>query len=268
MTERDTYTHGHQDSVLRSHRWRTAQNSAAYVLADLTPGRRLLDVGCGPGTLTVDLARLVAPADVVGVDVSASVVAEATRHAADAGVDNVSFRAGDFRDAGLEPGSFDVVHAHQVVQHVSDPVGVIAAMASLVRAGGVLAVRDSDYSAFVWSPADPLLDRWREVYLAVTRQNGADADAGRHLLAYANAAGLTDVTVTSSTWTFATPEDRGWWSSVWADRCVDSSFAEQAVEYGITTRAELESIAAGWRAWADNADAMFIVVHGELIARL
>jgi ubiquinone/menaquinone biosynthesis C-methylase UbiE len=53
----DTYTHGHHDSVLCSHAWRTAGNSAAYLLGELHPGQRLLDVGCGPGTITLDLAR-------------------------------------------------------------------------------------------------------------------------------------------------------------------------------------------------------------------
>ncbi len=130
---RDTYTHGHQDAVLRSHRWRTAENSAAYLLAHLGAGDRLLDVGCGPGTLTVDLARAVSPGEVVAVDLADSVVAEASAHAARSGITNVSFQVGDFRTVGLEPGTFDVVHAHQVLQHLRDPVGALAAMAALVR---------------------------------------------------------------------------------------------------------------------------------------
>ena len=85
----DTYTHGHQDAVLRSHRWRTAQNSAAYLLPYLAPGQRLLDVGCGPGTLTVDLARIVTPGRVVGVDLAAQVLDEARVHATGAGVGGV-----------------------------------------------------------------------------------------------------------------------------------------------------------------------------------
>ena len=264
--DRDTYTHGHQDAVLRSHRWRTADNSAAYLLARLRPGDRLLDVGCGPGTLTVDLARRVAPGTVVGIDVAASVVAEATEHAVQAGVDNVTFAVGDVRDAGFEAGSFDVVHAHQVLQHLRDPVGTLATMAQLARPGGIVAVRDGDYAGFVWSPAVPGLDRWRAVYSAVARRNGAEPDAGRHLPAWARAAGLSDVTYGSSTWTFATADDRMWWSQLWAERCTSSSFAEQAVAYGVATAGELDALAGAWRSWAEEPDGVFIVLHGELVA--
>src|SRR5439155_10858208 len=89
----DRYIHGHHDAVLRSHRWRTAENSAAYLLPHLRAGLRLLDVGCGPGTLTADLARTVAPGLAVGVDTSSGVVDEARAHAAAAGVPNVELLA-------------------------------------------------------------------------------------------------------------------------------------------------------------------------------
>src|SRR3954471_14716338 len=73
----DTYTHGHHESVLRSHTWRTAQNSGAYLLGHLRPGLNLLDVGCGPGTITVDLAARVAPGRVVGVDAAEPIIEQA-----------------------------------------------------------------------------------------------------------------------------------------------------------------------------------------------
>lgn len=262
----DEYTHGHQDAVLRAHRWRTADNSAAYLLPHLRSGQRLLDVGCGPGTLTVDLARRVAPGEVVGVDLAASVVAEATEHAARAGVGNVTFLEGDFREIGLPSGSFDVVHAHQVLQHLRAPVGAMAAMADLARPGGILAARDSDYPAFVWAPAHPDLERWREIYLAVSRRNGAEPEAGRWLQRWARAAGWSDAAYGSSTWTFASAQEREWWSALWAERCVASSFAEQAVAYGVATQDELEVVAAGWRTWAADPDALFVALHGEVSA--
>jgi len=263
----DTYTHGHQEAVLRSHRWRTAENSAAYLLPHLRPGMSLLDVGCGPGTLTADLAARVAPGEVLAVDVSAEVIAEAEAHARKVGATNLSFAVGDFRSAALAAGSFDVVHAHQVLQHLRDPVGALTEMRRLVRPGGVVAARDGDYSAMVWSPPAPLLDRWREIYLAVTRRNGADADAGRRLLGWAREAGFQEIEYSTSNWTFATPRDRGWWSELWAERTTSSAFAHQAVEYGIATRAELERVAAGWRSWGALPDAVFIVVGGEILAR-
>lgn len=264
----DTYTHGHQDAVLRSHRWRTAANSAAYLLPHLRPGIDLLDVGCGPGTLTVDLARHVDPGRVVGIDVVADVVAEATGVASEAGAANVTLLTGDFRTAGLEDAGFDVVHAHQVLQHLSDPVGALATFRRLVRPGGIVAARDGDYSAMAWYPESPLVDRWLEVYLAVTRANAAEANAGRHLLAWAHQAGLADVAFTTSTWTYADPATCGWWGELWAERTVASSFASQAVDYGIATDDELVAIAAGWREWSHQPDAVFIVPHGEIVARV
>ena len=203
----------------------------------------------------------------VGIDLSPAVVEEAAGYARERGLDNISFQVGDFRHAGLSPGTFDVVHAHQVLQHLADPVGALAAMAGLVRPGGMVAVRDSDYGALTWAPADAALDLWRQIYSAVARRNGAEPDAGRWLLAWAHAAGLHDVTYGSSTWTFATPDDRGWWSGLWADRCLTSSFAQQAVDYGIASSAELLRLADGWRRWGQHPDGVFVVLHGELIAQ-
>jgi 2-polyprenyl-3-methyl-5-hydroxy-6-metoxy-1,4-benzoquinol methylase len=261
----DVYTHGHQDAVLRSHRWRTAENSAAYLLPHLSPGMTLLDVGCGPGTLTADLAARVAPGRVLAVDTSSEVVDEARAHAEDRGIDNVDVVTGDFRDLDIRHGGFDVVHGHQVLQHMREPVGALRDMARLARPGGLVAARDSDYGAMVWAPASEGIERWREVYTAVTERNGADADAGRHLLGWAQAAGLREIVYGTSTWTFATLDERSWWAELWADRIVSSSLADQAVEYGVASVDELADIAEAWRAWASQPDGLFVVVHGEIV---
>lgn len=265
MRWRPAYTHGHHESVLRSHKWRTAENSAAYLLPRLTSGQRLLDVGCGPGTITLDLASRVAPGEVVGIDSSEDVVAEARRAAEDAG-SGVRFEVGDIYGLDFEDDAFDVVHAHQVLQHLTDPVAALRELRRVLRPGGVLAVRDSDYGAFTWAPASPSLDRWLELYHDVTRRNGADADAGRSLLAWVRAAGFTEIVAGSSTWTFADPESRAWWCGLWSDRVRQSAFASQALTYGLTTEGELESLAAGFLAWGEEVDGWFVVLHGEVLA--
>jgi ubiquinone/menaquinone biosynthesis C-methylase UbiE len=262
----DVYTHGHHASVLKSHVWRTAANSAAYLLGALAPGLGLLDVGCGPGTLTADLARHVPGGRVVGIDRSADVIAKAAAHAATAGV-AVEFAAGDVYALAFPDAAFDVVHAHQVLQHLTDPLRALREMRRVLRPGGLLAVRDSDYSCFSWAPVDPRLERWLAIYRAVARRNGAEPDAGRFLKGWVLAAGFDSLTVTSSTWTFADRASAEWWGGLWAERCELSAFAEQAVAYGLATRPDLADCAAAFREWAAHPDAFFAVLHGEVLAR-
>jgi 2-polyprenyl-3-methyl-5-hydroxy-6-metoxy-1,4-benzoquinol methylase len=262
-----TYTHGHDDAVLRSHRWRTALNSAAYLLPVLRPGMTLLDVGCGPGTLTADLAARVAPGATVGIDLEPAVVAEASRVAAERGVSTLTFSTADLHSVVAPTGGYDVVHAHQVLQHLADPVAALQAMGALVADTGVVAARDADYSAMTWWPSEPSLDRWLEIYRGVTRHNRAECDAGRRLLHWARQAGFADVEYTTSTWTFCTRPDLEWWCDLWADRVGATRFADQAVEFGLSDRDELAAIARAWRTWGLQADAVFVVPHGEIIAR-
>jgi ubiquinone/menaquinone biosynthesis C-methylase UbiE len=140
------YTHGHHDSVLRSHRWRTVENSAAYLAPRIAPGATLLDVGCGPGTLTVGLARRTSPGRVVGIDVAGSIVDRARRDTPE-NVRNVEFQTADVYEMEFDADTFDVVHAHQVLQHLDDPIAALVEMRRVCKPGGIIAVRDADYAA-------------------------------------------------------------------------------------------------------------------------
>ena len=261
-----TYTHGHHESVLRSHRWRTAENSAAYVLPRLTSGVSVLDVGCGPGTITADFATLVTPARVTALEVTGEALDLARAEIARRGLTNVDFAVGDVHALDFPDDTFDVVHAHQVLQHVTDPVAALREMRRVTRPGGVVAVRDSDYAAFTWFPLLPELSEWLELYERVARGNGGEPDAGRRLLAWGREAGFTELTATSSTWCFATPADRAWWGGMWADRVLKSEMANTALGTGAATPADLQRISDGWRRWADHPDGWLSLLHGELLA--
>jgi ubiquinone/menaquinone biosynthesis C-methylase UbiE len=262
-----TYTHGHHESVLRSHRWRTAENSAAYLLPHLSSGTTLLDIGCGPGTITGDLATLVTPGRVTALEVTGTALDLARAEIGRRGIDNVDFAVGDVHRLDFPDDTFDVVHAHQVVQHVADPVTALREMRRVTRPGGVVAVRDSDYAAFTWFPQLPELTAWLDLYQRVARTNGGEPDAGRRLLSWAHAAGFTDVHASSSTWCFADQTDRDWWGGMWADRILKSEMATTALRTGAATQPELQRISDGWRAWAADPDGWLSLLHGELICR-
>jgi ubiquinone/menaquinone biosynthesis C-methylase UbiE len=267
-TKQAVYTHGHHESVLRSHRWRTAANSAAYLLPHLSPGDRVLDIGCGPGTITADLATLVAPGRVTALEVTEAALALARTEMEQRGLSTVDFVVGDVHALDVPDDGFDVVHAHQVLQHVGDPVVALREMRRVCRPGGIIAVRDSDYAAFTWFPRLPELDEWLTLYQRVARANGGEPDAGRRLLSWAHEAGMSDVTATASVWCFANDEDRQWWGGMWQDRILSSDMAAQALASGAATEQDLRRISAAWRHWADDPDGWMAILHGELLCRV
>ncbi len=228
----------------------------------------LLDVGCGPATITCDLATRVAT--VIGIEPVEDILVKARATATDRGTRNATFEVGSIYELRFGDDSFDVVHAHQVLQHLADPVAAIREMARVTKPGGLVAVRDADYHAMTWFPSIPGLDRWMEIYQAVARRNAAEPDAARHLLWWALNAGIERDAITASTdsWLYCTEVERAWWADLWAERTVDSAFGQQARDYGITTADEQDTIATAWAEWAAHPAATFTVPNGELLIRV
>ena len=132
------YTHGHHESVLRAHRRRTAEDSAGYLLPHLRPGLSVLDVGCGPGTITVDLAARVAPGQVTAVELTSEALDLARAEARARDQTNIAFATSDIHALVFPDDTFDIVHAHQVLQHVADPVQALGELRRVCKPGGIV----------------------------------------------------------------------------------------------------------------------------------
>jgi SAM-dependent methyltransferase len=224
----------------------------------------LLDVGCGPGTITADFATHLYDGQVIGIDAAQAVIAEAAAQVQNH--PNLSFATGDIYNLDFADDTFDVVHAHQVLQHLTDPVAALREMRRVIKPKGFVAVRECDFASFSWAPRDERLDQWMTIYHQVTKHNRAEADAGRYLLGWAQSARLHDIRITGSLWTFADEATRAWWGELWAERIVHSSFGEQAIEYGFATKGQLEEIAGAWQAWRRDETGFFGVPNVEIIA--
>lgn len=263
----ERYTHGHHESVLRSHTWRTVENSAAHLIPYLQPGATVLDVGCGPGTITADLAARVDPGRVTGVDASDEVLTLAESHARSMGLENVDFQLGDAYALDFDDDSFDIVHVHQMLHHLADPVRALTELRRVCRPDGVVAVREVDYAGTIWFPENPGLDEWMALYQRVHRANGGDPDAGRRLKSWALAAGFTEVEASGDAWCYSSDEQREWWGNSWATRVTESAFATDALEQGAATREDLQRISDAWRAWAAAPDGWYFMPSGIVLCR-
>jgi SAM-dependent methyltransferase len=231
----------------------------------------ILDVGCGPGTITADLAKLVPGGHVTGIELSAQDVLQKARDAAAAqGITNITYGLGDVLALNFPDNSFDVVHAHQVLQHIGDPLRALREMIRVTKPGGIVAARDVDNSGMIWYPESEGISLWHKSYQKIARANGGDPDCGRRLLSLALQAGLArdQITASASTWCFSTPEDVAWWSSTWAERVLSSQVGRGTSERGFATQEDRESTSRAWKTWGSQPDAWFAVLHGEILCRV
>lgn len=181
------------------------------------------------------------------------------------GKNNLSFQVGDLtKGLPFDDKSFDIVHAHQVLQHLVDPVSALSEMKRVCRDGGVVAARDSDYHGMVWTPQLEGMDLWMTRYQEAARDCGGDLDAGRSLLRHTKVLGFKRVESSASVWCFSDDEDKKWWGNMWAERVELSQLAVEMRKLG-TSEDEINKMKRAWLQWSEDEFAWFTVFHGEVL---
>lgn len=230
---------------------------------------KILDVGCGPGSITIGLARHVPQGHVVGLDIaSASAALEKARvRAAREGVANVAFQTGDGHALPFADGTFDVAHSHQVLQSSHAPVQFLRELARVTRPGGLVASCAWDTGSWVVHPMYDGITQFREMTGRVRADSGVTWHAGRNLHVWARQAGLDPARVKVSTCSplFRAPEERAYFGGVFKAICRDSEFTSVALEKGYVTKGDVEKMVEGWQKWTDDEDALSSVIHFEIL---
>jgi ubiquinone/menaquinone biosynthesis C-methylase UbiE len=190
------------DRLLLLARDRGPDTSALLERAGVGPGMRCVDLGCGGGEVTLELARLVAPAgEVVGVDLDETTLGLAREAAARRHVANAEFRGADVNEWD-EPDAYDAVYARFLLHHLSEPVALLARMWRAVRPGGVLIVEDADFDGWCAHPPNDGFDFFVRAYRETLATRGGDHTAGRKLASYFHACGIPrpEVRVVQPAW--------------------------------------------------------------------
>jgi ubiquinone/menaquinone biosynthesis C-methylase UbiE len=262
------YMHGHGESVLRTHSWRTVANSAAFVIPLLKPDIKVLDVGCGPGTISLDMAQnYVKDGHVVSVDAAADVIEVAKTSAKEKGVSNIEFSVEDIYNLPYADSSFDLVFSHQVIQYLPDRPRALQELLRVTKPGGHVAVREADVDAFVFYPEDPRLEMFKEVSAKVALALGGEARAGRRLKSWAISAGFDECKLecSAATWCYSSRELVDWWADIWVDRLEKTRLRQSILDSKAATEEQLGDIVQAFKDWKTKPDAWFVALHGEII---
>ncbi|SPO30766.1 related to ubiE/COQ5 methyltransferase [Ustilago trichophora] len=238
-----TYTQGYSEAVLRSHASRTASTCAAFLLPHLTPDAKILDVGCGPGTITISLASYVSQGSIVGVDYSHQVVAEAQKR----------------------------LDSEEMLLHLPEPVKALKEMKRVCKIRGIVAVREADFSTSLIYPPTATFQLWLDTAISIYRSIGAEPDAGRRLIRWALDAGFSpgpdNVTYSSSNQAYGGQPGAQFWGEMWSQRIAAESWKQQALNTKKVTEQEVKRMQEDWLQWSKAEDGVFVMVCGEVLLR-
>src|SRR5947207_3505290 len=206
MSDKEQYTMGYGPAATAMMANRTAQRHASFLVPHLKPGMRVLDCGCGPGSVTIGLAEIVAPGDVVGTEIEASQLAFGRAAAQKREIKNVTFERADIYELPFGNESFDSIFISAVLGNLREPLRGLQEAHRVLRPGGVIGVKEFDHGGDLLHPLTPELMKGINLYNRLRRHNGHDPEGGRKVPALLDEIGFRDVTITATYDTFAGPQ--------------------------------------------------------------
>jgi ubiquinone/menaquinone biosynthesis C-methylase UbiE len=242
---------------------RTASQEAAFFLPHLRSGMRVLDAGCGPGSITLGLAQVVYPGEVIGVDLQTAQVEDARELAAERGIGNVRFETADLYGLPFPDRAFDAVFSHGVVMHLREPLRAIAEMRRVLKQGGFVGLRDPYVAAGFVSPATPLIEQFRALLVRVREHNGSHPLIGAQYRVLLREAGFARSDAAASV-EYAGSLEATRRFAVWRKTQL-AGLARTALAQGWVERATIDAMAADFDAWAERPDAFSATMWCEAI---
>ena len=262
MTEEESYSHGYgaASEVMAQ---RTASSEAAFFLPHLNPGMSLLDCGCGPGAITVDLAETLAPREVVGIDLGESQIELARALAAERHVSDVRFEVANIYELPFPDDTFDAAFAHTALEHVGNPVAALKEMRRVLKPGGVVGIREEDWGSLLLAPHMPLVEEMYELYLRFWQHNGGDPYLPRRYREILREAGFAAMEITASAEVRADLETTRSWAQLVSRGFREPSILDPITELGWADQVKVEKMSDALLAWGEHRDAFMALINGE-----
>lgn len=249
-----------------AHARRTASSHAAFLLPHLRPGMRLLDAGCGPGSITIGLAEAIAPGEATGLDANAGAIDQARAAAESADCRNVRFDVEDVYALPYADASFDAAFSHAVMQHLTDPLRALRELRRVLRPGGVIGVADADHDGSIIAPADPLLDAASRMLDRMRERSGdGDPHVGKRLRALLHEAGFERCEASATAMCLGTAVATRMTGEWQANYLSSPELIAHAVATGAGTRDEIATMAAAWRSWGQHPGAYWATFSCQAI---
>jgi SAM-dependent methyltransferase len=242
---------------------RSAIEYAEFVLPSIDGRDRVLDVGCGPGSITVGLAQVAG--HVTGIDVDDAEFADARAYAVEHGISNVEFREGSIYDLDVPDGSVDVCTLFSMMETLDDPLTGLGEVLRVLKPGGLLGASSIEYGGLILhGPGEQVLRRFYELRLQLWQAQGdVHPHRGRELRGLLLAAGFERVEAMTTYFSYGTEERVRTFGLGRAADCLDEWYVDGLREHGFADQDELDALAQAWTTWAESPDSFAAFAWGR-----
>lgn len=261
------YAFGYSPAAVGLMESRSAEVNAAFLLPKLADDMSVLDIGCGPGSITTGLADRVRSGRAVGLDIEASQIQIARERAQSAGLRNCEFDVGSVLDLPYPDSSFDVVFGHTILMQFADPNPVFNEVKRVLRPGGIIAFRELDFAASLFGPAGSAIEAvWSTLRRSILDNDGFP-DIGRHLPRLVSEAGFQVEWARPEYVNASTPEARKAMYGAMAALWQQAGFVGDAVEAGWLTDDERAQVLSRLDVEAGDMRVLSSTTYVEVLAR-
>lgn len=256
------YAFGYSEIQTKMMEKRGFEYHCQFLRPYLKPGMRILDCGCGPGTLTIGLARTIAPGEVVAIDIEEEQLNIAYKNSRIADVTNIEFKHANIFDIPFEDNTFDVVFSQAVLIHLKDPIAAIKEQKRVTKPGGVVAVRDPyrGHKYFIY-PSNKLLEESLILYHRALIDDNCDMDIGIKLAELFTKVSFKEIKHTLFCDNYGSQKA----AEIFPESMTEMPYSKKLLAAGEVTLEQLKSYQQAWVDFGKIHGAYYGFIWGEAI---
>ncbi|MCL5260721.1 MAG: methyltransferase domain-containing protein [Gammaproteobacteria bacterium] len=261
----NNYKYGYKDFMINFINKRTVEQEAGFLIPYLRDDIKLLDCGCGPGSITVGFGKYIKNGEIFAIDIEPSQLELTKKLANEEGITNIHLEKADICDLPFKDNTFDIVFSHAFLTHIPNYRKAIQEMKRVLKPGGIIAARDPAFKDVVIYPdTSEIINAWN-FRLKMLSSAGADFSIGKKLRSILSEEGFSDVVASGTATIRGNKKELDYYIDFIIGELSESTYITTALANGTITEEEIQEYKNIWTKFRNNPGAFVGIIYCQVI---